>query len=135
MAKASPTAAIDVAAEQRRIDAAIDGDVSLKAVALRGCNTCGAPPGAPCLNALDTTPRSAPHRGRIADYETNGPATTASDSLATTPDASEVALKGLQQAVRAQILAFCEQDLNAKTLSRLQRFCASMGQAMISGTE
>jgi len=49
-------------------------------------------------------------------------------TLAETPDASS--RRALQQAVRAQILAFCEQEVTAKTLNRLQRFCDSMGKAL-----
>jgi hypothetical protein len=75
-------------------------------------------------------PLSAPHQRRVEDYRKMA-AATGNTALATAPDASEVARRGLQQAIRVQILAFCDQDITAKTLSRLQRFCASMGQAMV----
>ncbi len=43
----------------------------------------------------------------------------------------QIAHEGFRAAVRAQILAFCEGDINSKTLGHLQRFCASAGQAMV----
>lgn len=122
---------LDVAAEQQRVAAAIDASgVAARAVATRGCDVCGAPPGAECiatgLGSASVPRRVEPHVARIEGYRRSGPA-----SLATVPDATDTARLGLQAAVKAQLLAMCEGELNAKTLDRIQRFCASMGQAMI----
>ncbi len=127
--------AVDVVTEHRRIDAAIDAGPLDKIVveATTGCHVCGAPPGSRCVSNGPGPPlHDTPHQRRIDDYRAGArgiPQTGA--ALATTPDTSEVARRGLQQAIKVQILAFCDQEITAKTLSRLQRFCASMGQAMV----
>lgn len=133
MSASAPKAEVDVAEEQRRIDSALDAGLPHASERFAACHTCGATPGNPCVNqGPGQGILSSPHRRRIDDYFKYGPATPlAGTALATTPDTYEVARSGLQQAVKAQILAFCDQEITAKTLDRLQRFCASMGQAMI----
>jgi hypothetical protein len=133
MAASVKKAEIDVAEEQRRIDSAIDAGLPHAAERFACCNTCGATPGVPCLNqGPGQGPLGFPHRRRVDDYDRNGPAIPSPGAaLATTPDTSAIARRGLQQAIRAQVLAFCDQEITAKTLDRLQRFCASMGQAML----
>jgi hypothetical protein len=42
------------------------------------------------------------------------------------------ALSGLQESVRAQIIAIVKGEINSKTMSQLQRFCASVGQALVT---
>jgi hypothetical protein len=42
------------------------------------------------------------------------------------------ALSGLQESVRAQIIAIVKGEISSKTMSQLQRFCASVGQALVT---
>lgn len=133
MSASAPKAEVDVAEEHRRIDSALDAGLPHASERFAACHTCGATPGNPCVNqGPGQGILSSPHRRRIDDYFKYGPAIPqAGTAIAAVPDTSEVARRGLQQAVKAQILAFCDQEITAKNLDRLQRFCASMGQAML----
>lgn len=127
-------AEFDVAEEQRRIDSAIDAGLPHAAERFIACNACGAPAGQPCVRqGPGEGLMGIPHRRRFEDYDTRVRAASQEPGtgLATTPDTSALARRGLQQAIRVQVLAFCDQEITAKTLARLQRFCASMGQAML----
>lgn len=131
MAASAQKAEIDVAEEHRRIDSALDAGLPHASERFAACHTCGATPGQPCVNqGPGQGILGFPHRRRVDDYDKYGPAIPGS-ALSTTPNTAEAARLGLQQAIKTQILAFCDQDVTAKTLDRLQRFCSSMGQAML----
>lgn len=117
--------------EHQRIDNAIDVDLPRRAERDAFCEVCGATPGSPCVSTGPGQPiKTTPHEKRIMAYWNSiGPAAGSPPIVA--PTASEVALKGLQASVREQLLAFCAEPITAKTLSRIQRFCSSMGQAML----
>lgn len=122
----APSAApLDPRDENARIDAALGAEPALAAA----CNTCGAPPGRPCITNTGDPMRMS-HRQRVGEFETNGPATPGT-GIEKVESASDIALRGLQEAVRRQLIAFCDEPISAKSLSRLQRFCSHMGQAMI----
>lgn len=108
----------EVASEQKRVAEAMDAaHPSLAA----GCHTCGATPGNACVSGEHGSPRE-PHRRRVADFAAHGAARPA----------SEMALHGLKESIRSQLLALCNEEMTAKNLGRIQRFCSSMGLAMIA---
>jgi len=45
---------------------------------------------------------------------------------------SDVALAGLQASIRMQIVAIAKGDISSKTMGQLQRFCASVGEALVT---
>lgn len=126
-AAAQKKAEIDVAEEQRRIDSALDAGLPHASERFTACYTCGATPGIPCLNqGLGEGIRNSPHRRRIDDYFKHGPAisqaeydrqaSTALTTAAPVPTASEIAHRGLQQAIKAQILTLAAAQAPASAL-------------------
>lgn len=53
-------------------------------------------------------------------------------AMAIDASALDVALRDLRLAVRKQLLALCNEEMTAKNLGRIQRFCSSTALAMIA---
>lgn len=48
------------------------------------------------------------------------------------PSESDAAMATLQESVRNQIIAIAKGEISSKTMATLQRFCASVGQALVT---
>jgi hypothetical protein len=70
-------------------------------------------------------------------YVFNDPAEVASEQrrMVNAMNASgshDDALRELRESIRKQIVLLCEQEISAKSLGRLQRFCSAMGTALLA---